>query len=935
MNIIKKTIKIPISPNNEKEIILPKLDYGISENLLSEKQYDFAKAYNIAKKCNKDRPYILNKIKNIKVCGNNKDPILLNGRSIKLGNCIMDIVKGDISKEYVDFDILCIGKNLSIKRFYNSNSKKIMSLQSTKTKGIGLLGYNWVIEYETYCDYSQDKLIVYEINGEKYIFLKQNEKWINTDERSLVFIEDEDFKRKEITVNKLGFKYIYSFDGRLKAIKDNNNNFLELRYINNSYLIDKIISSCGKSLSFKYENNKISEITDNIGRKVKYFYEDNYLIMVQQVNGGKYRFFYDDNCKKIFKIVDCNGNNEFHMEYSKLGTPKKLYYSNNLFWNITYNLESKEIIFHNEDFPITFKYDNVGFIKEIITNNNIYTYQYDTWGNIISKTDIKDYKQIYIYNQYNQLISYQSSDGVIENIFYNNKHLVSKIIKPNGYEKFFSYDSNNNLIEVREKIYKGMIAVTKYEYDANGRITKIIDPNKNITENIFKTKKSVFPEIIIRYSEKDKEKKEVIEREYDEVSRMIMENYLGVKTRFIYNNKDLLVQSISPNGTYDFRQYDPMGNLKEVILPKEIKESSINKRPACKYIYNYDENNILVSIKTPTGKVLLNDYKDENKKSLVEKIDTDIIVKYDYVGNILEKRIPVDKNEYEETLYQVIKYSYDKNQNIIQEKKGAEYVLKDEEPLTYEIKKYEYNGGNNITYFSSNSGEEIHYIYEGMDRLVKEIIKINDYTKQKIIYKYNEIGLLSEKIDLIDIDDIDLESEKIDIKNMSSAKIKTLYEYDENGNLTKITIPSGDTLVIEYDKNGDMIRSSNTEFLEYDYKNSFYLTLQSQKKEKKYNNIKKVKINTKQNLKYIYDKYNRIVKIIYPNGEYELFEYDCANNITKFIDKSGQVTAYTYNSINKIRKIITSDNMEIKFLYGLDGEVKKYEIENNIQENLG
>ena len=205
----------------------------------------FFDAFHLANTVNKDRSY------KIPIPKSSKESIdiwetFFDKNKIKISSYVINVINGSISRDFLDFNIPSLLKNLTLNRFYDSESRKI-----------GLFGLSWSFEYEASNSFS-----------------------------------------------------------------DKNGNNFEIRYIDSSNLIDSIVTSSGKKLTFNYKDNKIEKITDNIGRSVKYVYENDLLTEVVQANGSKYRFFYDHIHKKLSKVIDPNNNTEIEVSYDRYG---KLY----------------------------------------------------------------------------------------------------------------------------------------------------------------------------------------------------------------------------------------------------------------------------------------------------------------------------------------------------------------------------------------------------------------------------------------------------------------------------------------------------------------------------------------------------------------------------------------------------------------------------------
>ena len=892
----------------------------------------FSEAYKLAQKLNQGKSY------HIPLPPSKEDfsdSLVHDDRRIKLANYLLNAADGSIEKQYTDFRLLCLAGEITIRRRYHTDGNRM-----------GLLGRGWVLDYESYCALDNNSLTLTQPDGTKERFTKRDDHWVNADPSSLTAVISEDRRHDEFTIQKSNQFYIYGFDGRLKKITDRNNNYIELCYMNGTGLIDRTISSCGKYLTFKYRDNKISAITDNIGRSVKYSYEKDLLTQVEMANGGKYNFSYDGVHKKLAAVTDANGRSEFRAKYDRHGNPVGLYKDSDCDWQVSRDARSRTLTLSSNGEQLVFQYDRAGLLKEIESGGNVQRFEYDkngmmitTQGNspchskaqrsklgsfpeerlfpcaqtdsrpdIITKED-EPSKTSYCYDAFGRLLETIRPDGSWKRREYEEHGLIAKLTKSNGYEKRWEYDRTGNLLTVKENLDKGLTAVTQYQRDARGRVIKETDPNKNVIQYIYKTDNSLYPETTI-YPNGYR-----LERQYDDVNRLIRENNIGSEISCQYNNLDMPVKTFYPNGAHDFKRYDLMGKLVDVITPREVLLSEKEKRTAKKFRYTYDEENKLLYITTPTGRRMTpGDSKKYQKKNSVPGE----IRLYNYAGLIVERRIPATFNKQGEQFYQLTQYAYDKNANLINEKQSAEPVMKDELPSSFTSKTYGYDDRNNMNYIHTNSGEDRKYFYRGVNRLVRETIRINEDKEQKLKYTYNEMGLLLEKTELMDPDDADMEAFGKDAKDASALKIKTGFTYDENGNLMSMALPDGSRVTLEYDADGLLVPTPEISFLVEAMPDAGE---QEQEQKKECKELAK-------------DKYGRIIKAIWADGYFETYTYDSANNMSGITDMNGRTTQYFYNSINKLKRVIEPSGEVKEFLYWPDGRITKevYSISSVLKE---
>lgn len=919
------------------KFILP--EYINNSKRMNNTERKFLNAYDIANRLNKNKDYISQKLKNIRLGEKKAYLNVINGNRVDIFGCLFNPVNGKIYKYFNDFNIKCKPDNLTLKRYYFSSQK-----DNINGLNCGLIGKGWILEYETYCNYKSNYIEIFYYDGTKDTFYKENNKFINKNYNSLNYILVEDINKYEFILNKENILYTFNFDGRLKKISDFYNNNLEVRYINNSKLISEIISSFGMKLRFNYIDNKVSCVSDNINRVVKYYYKNDFLSMVEYQNGGKYKFFYDEKLNKLNCIIDANGNIEFSAEYDKYGKPVKMYDIENNYAEIVYSDKDKQTIINKSERKIVYRFNNNKLIEKAEDNDiGAFTYKYDNNNNLIMRLNTFGEKTTYEYDNFNRITSKKLSNGMEVKYFYDIKNHISKISLSNDYQKLLSYDKNGSLTEKKIKIDMGMYSVTKYSYDSLGRIIEKVLPNKSKIRYEYRNQFSLLPNIII-YPDGFK-----VIKEYDNVSRLVKIIKGREIEEYKYNNIDLKIQTIYGDGSNDFKLYDLMGNLKEIILPQENRNSKLYNLPVHKYRYAYNEKNILTRIVCPDGQIYIkeNIYKDKIKE--IRQIQ-----KKNFAGRVIERKIPLNKDINNNILYKIEKYLYNKSLNILERKVSINYIYQNECPEKFYTLKYDYDNNNNISNIYYANISSIKLLYKEKNKLHKIVAKVNDKYEYKVLYEYNNKGLLYKLIELLKYEDTDLDN--YTTENVSYIKLETIFEYNANGSLILIKLPNNSTLKIDYDLNGNMVAAPDNWFLKQSCENELSI-YKSYAIEQSFNNkyvfvydiggrITEIynKVDNKllysysydclNNIlsikdengvtKFIYDKFLNIIKIIYPDNKYEIFEYDYMGNVSKYINKNGFIINYEFNSINKLKSIST-DKYKITYKYNSYGNISNKE----------
>ncbi len=281
---------------------------------------------------------------------------------------------------------------------------------------------------------------------------------------------------------------------------------------------------------------------------------------------------------------------------------------------------------------------------------------------------------------------------------------------------------------------------------------------------------------------------------------------------------------------------------------------------------------------------------------------------------MLEKRVPVEKadessekeNSNNAIKYNVTLYSYDKAGRLIEEKRSPEYVAEDKYPKEYNTITYTYDKNSRVKKIKDSTGSEIQYGYDCLNNRTLERTRINANTYKVRRYYYNSIGWLEKVSEEINARDLaeetssaevlqKLSEEKEDVSSDNSlhennkAKgkkaAKTLYEYDKNGNIIKLTTPEGYENTVKYDAADRLV-----EIVKRDPKDE-----ESERK-----------------TTYEYDAAGNIIKETDCNGNSISYEYDAMNRQTKIIDKEGNVTRLSYDESGNIIKHVTAENYDIE-----------------------
>ena len=716
-----------------------------------------------------------------------------------------------LTKEDNGTYILTLSNNT--KYYYNTN-KKLYKIKNPQGNELTLT-YN-----------SSNQLI--QVKGElgKYINITYNQDKISriTDSlgRSITYTYKNNLLEK--VIDESGYSTQYTYEGnKIKSIIDKN----DKEYITNEYdkfgRVIKQIDGNGGEIDYEYNIAEKENFYHNVktGEKIRYQYDKRFNITKKIYEDGTYeeytydekgnkktsrnrngyttKFIYDERDNIIKKISPEPFNYETILQYDDNDNVIKLTKPNKIEENYTYddnnNLIKVEKPIDQDTIAITtYTYDEKG--RKLTTTNplgDVTTYEYnnsspfptriiDPEGNIINTT-YDEGNRVKTVTKANNTISYE----------YDYQNNITKITDPEGNITRMKYDKMGNLIKtIKPNQYNNTTddgQGTIYKYNDMDKIVKTIDPLGNIYAN--------------KYDNAGNLSKTINPNSYEE------ETDDGEGISYIYDTNQRMIKTINCSEAQTRTKYDPVGNIIKTITANNYDETTDEGEGLN---YTYDSLNRIVDIRDKEGnKITTNSYDEVG--NMIKTTDSEgyeTLLKYNYAGNIIEKKEPL-KEENQEVLYRQTKYEYDLIGRIKKEYRSKEYVTKDGDAEEYNIIKTYYNKNNKITKIKDTSGACIQYKYNNQSQLIEEKTKINDETNTIKKYTYDKLGRIKKEIQII-------EKEEGSSKQEEAV---TQYTYDKNGNITQIQRPTGYKTILTYDANNRITKKE--EEVEEDWINETYV----------------------------------------------------------------------------------------------------------------
>ena len=732
---------------------------------------------------------------------------------------------------------------------------------------------------------------------------------------------------------------------------------------------DLFVPGRGLSLDFTFYYNS-SESSDNFGSGLGWSHsydmtmsEDSMGVITLRRAGGRSHQYtrvggdivsaqgvydeVDEPSPGVFRLTSKNGM-EYHFEgvshpgvtriRDRFGNEMTLSYEDGHLASVTDVGGRTVALTYNDDGLVT-------EIRMVNTDPERWVYYGYEGEYLTSVTDAEGYQLIYGYTG-GRLTSMQDKNGNPLNIGYSPYGAVTAMRTCSG-EKKFDYNSTLSTTSVVEKVrdtYQKTSYVfengrlieeignccgrrSRYEYDADGNVSRVINANGDETLYFYDERGNVIQEInalgdsrFFTYdlmtgeltSETDW-KGNMTQLYYDESGRLdSVLRPLGVREIFQHDSWGQMVTYQSPNGGVFQYQYDSSGNLVSEIDPLggtrtwmyddlgqsvQVIDADGNQfstefdltgriveqmHPNGSVTFEYDGNGNLIRVLDELGVPEYVGYDEFNRLEFsLDSLGHVQLWEYDVRGNLL---FTMDKNGYKE------RFEYDELNNLVAlygDYKDPEF--------------FEYDNVGNLTAYTGSSDDRIEMEYDGLNRRVAVL-------RDSQVHMQWEYDANSNLIALNTVDGVQMNYayDAMDRQVSESLHQNVLreYEYDLEGNLT--SLKAGRTQVSwVYDALGRVIESVDTlgATMSYAYSPGGDLIslldgLQSETSfvtDWRGNTLSKVD-GAGAVVTYGYDGRGQLISETYNSGDFVNYEYDVIGRLTRQIASDSTFVSFEYSS---------------------------------------
>ena len=527
-------------------------------------------------------------------------------------------------------------------------------------------------------------------------------------------------------------------------------------------------------------------------------------------------------------------------------------------------------------------------------NGNVITFSY--------QTGVDGQQRIQYATTLNRTLTFEYKDGT---------NLVSKVTDPMGRIVRFSYDSDNQLIWLKDaknqttyfyygtldiekgllteiKLPKGNYVYNNYEQRKLKSMTRVANNNDHIHttvsienqyqsnnyQSIVTTTKGNDPSVSTTYQMNDKGRVTNISDgfhtdvsfEYgfndnpDLVSKMTDEK-TNIQTTYAYTSKGLPASMTITDGTTTIQQRTVYNSFNDIV---EYYDANNNKTT---YTYNSQGNMIKITDALGNQTNIVN-----NSHGVPTRVTNPMGVYADYgyndYGNIGSISIP--------TLGLSSSISYDEVSR-----------MESKTDLAGKTVSYTYDNNDNVTSITDPMGKTTTYNYDANDNVTRIINAQGIYTD--MAYDNNDF-----------------------LTSVSFGNYTRSYTYNRDGSVKTFTDPNGHTFNYSYNNSGELTSDGTTTLT---YKNN--------------GRIWKVTRDGKP-ITYEYDAFGRTSSITY-DGKTVNYTYDPNGNVKTITYPGNKTVTYNYNALNRMTSVIDWNNATTYYYYRADGQLDYFQYPNQVR----
>ncbi len=827
----------------------------------------------------------------------------------------INIATGEKYLAMVDYNPQGSNNRLKFERYYSSYAK-----------GRTSLGRSWSSNFDKKLSFESDsqsdkpyRVHYHQINGKLATFIRIAANEWQADSQSAIRIKSH--SNGWVVYTEQNSREYYNAEGKLLKVEESDQYGYELKY-NNSGMLIEVVDVFGYSLEFEYsENNKLSYVItpsqeivsyeyDDIGRLARvinpddsyksYQYHDfeypyHITSITNELNDVVHSMAYDHQGRATLSALG-NDSERVDMAYGH----RTSVLTNALGLRTTY-------YFDESNKPIRIEGDAT---ESCVASNK--AYQYDAWGNVVSKTDWNGIETVYAYNErglevervealgtpderkistqwhtdLNLPLAVEQGSSKIEYVYNARGLLIEKILRDqsnsevSGLQAWFTDDSSRKV---------------SYAYNEAGQVIEVDGPRDDVDD-------------ITRYF-------------YDDSGHKIRSiNAVGHTAEFReFDDEGRPTVVVEPNGLVTELVYNSRGWLSS--SSKVTPESRLTTHYEYAHGGNYVGEGQISRIVAPNGGSISYVYDSSyNVISMTDELGGTISYERDLQGNIVAETFESADGHLTSRIEKV----YDELSRVIAHLDQFG-----------EATHYSYNVAGELSAIETPDGARQQKTYDALGRVVsvldpmKGVVgktydasnRVTSVTDQRGLttqYSYNAFGDQAV-LDSPDTGITQREFNKAGLpaRKLDSRGVETRYQYDAAGRVLSITYPEAEeeNIYYEYDDKGA-----------YSTGKVANVTDINGRKEYQYNYFGQVTDSSYQignhqyQLSYSYDSFGKLSSFAYPSG----------NVLNLERDELGRIASVYLNSTANDADKAIADFVS----YSPFGGVDKVEFSNNTTQTI-
>jgi len=633
------------------------------------------------------------------------------------------------------------------------------------------------------------------------------------------------------------YHYDYDAAGNLLATTDPLGRVTEIIY-NDRGLVETIKQPDGTALSFDHDAaGNVREMVDALNNTTRFGYDQaNRVKSVIDPEGATTGFAYDgnDNTTRVTDALD---------------------------HSVSYNYDDNGVlktVTDQEGHTTTYHYNGADQLERIVDPlGNVTRYQYDVRGNVTAMTDANGHRTEYAYDELDRLVAATDPEGHTTGYAYDaNDNLVQQT-DPRGAVTEFEYDELNRLVSVTDPLDN----VTGYAYDLAGRLVTITDPLGHVTSY-----------------------------EYDDADRVVsVANPLGNTEQYSYDEMDRLLTHTLPGGAVWQMEYDPQGNLTGLTDPEGHRQS-----------WRYDKNSRVTRAIDPLGRVTEYDYDSLGQlESITDALGQTQYFEYTPRGQIASV---TDPNGH------TTGYVYDKLMRLARVTDAAGHDTKyDYDPVGNLTAVHQYRSILLAT-MASLEEDAATVTMSVYGTSVTEEVYGDDEEASVTASVYGEEASITGIGDETENDDEQASVSQAvyyapaDCLNSDIYHQPTYYTYDGRNLPLTAEDALGNTVRYEYDEAGNLVRVTDQD----DFVTGFAYDLNSQ--------LTNIRYDDNRQVAFTYDPRGYMTGFTDWLGD-NSFDLDPLGRITRVTDFAGRVQEYTWNATGQKQSQTYPDGSRVSYEY--------------------